>query len=567
MRQIHLLTITVLIVISAVLHSSCSMSHDITDKLEYTESIIENEPDSALKILSNINPSELNSSEDKARYALLMSMALDKNWIDTTSFDILQPAIDYYLAKSNNRQKLFTYYYQGVIFFNRKDYANALSCFNNGKALGCENTDSLIYARLLVAQATIYYKLFKLREAIDNHIQSARIYNCLGKFKLEARSLSKALGESIMLNDKLLSDSLYNICTQRIASDSISFSNLKETALTYVATFGAEVEIRNELAKYGDGEGLSDEFRLNIANAYSDIREYDRAFKIIESIDSANVDKMKYLASKTDLLIKKGEHKQALTTYMEYVHELGLGITNLFEQDFIFAEERQQLEAETRAAQQSRRRIALWGGIALFAVLFAAGALGYDNRKKRRAYNALKIEAKEKNEKICSLNAEISELKEKGEGIALELERERRCVKPLSEPVRRRLCLTNLLLAELLAQRGKIQATPKEIDAMLGTRKEFIASTREVLSETNPKLIDALVKANLDDDEIGYMCLMAIGLKGKDAGEFMQNKRHYHMSSDIRRKLRLDEQDGISLSGFIRAFTDDYAVISCATED
>lgn len=528
---------------------------------------MENHPDSALTILENTDATAIKNQEQKAYHALLKSIALDKNWIDTTDFSILQPAIDYYTHSSDQRNKLRTYYYQGRIYTNRHDFGRAIAAFKNGMDLGISATDSLTFARLLVAQASVNYSMYRRKESIRLNIEASKIYKSLNNQNREIACLGKALGSSAMINDKMAADSIKKECDLRIAEDSSVFPALAQSILVYVATFGAEVEIRNELAKYGDGEGLSDEFRLNIANAYSDIREYDRAFKIIESIDSANVDKMKYLASKTDLLIKKGEHKQALTTYMEYVHELGLGITNLFEQDFIFAEERQQLEAETRAAQQSRRRIALWGGIALFAVLFAAGALGYDNRKKRRAYNALKIEAKEKNEQLGRLSAEISELKEKGEDLASELERERRRVKPLSEPVRRRLCLTDRLLAELLAQRGKIQATPKEIDAMLGTRKEFIASTREVLGETNPKLIDALVKAGLDDDEMGYMCLMAIGLKGKDAGEFMHNKRHYHMSSDIRRKLRLDEQDGISLSGFIRDVTDDYALTSCAPED
>ena len=37
-----------------------------------------------------------------------MSMALDKNYIDTTTFDIIQPAIDYYLSKGNADEKLRT---------------------------------------------------------------------------------------------------------------------------------------------------------------------------------------------------------------------------------------------------------------------------------------------------------------------------------------------------------------------------------------------------------------------------------------------------------------------------
>lgn len=53
-------------------------------------------PDSALTILNSIHASGF-KGKDAARYALLKSMALDKNCIDTTTFDILEPAIDYYI--------------------------------------------------------------------------------------------------------------------------------------------------------------------------------------------------------------------------------------------------------------------------------------------------------------------------------------------------------------------------------------------------------------------------------------------------------------------------------------
>ncbi|MDE7471131.1 MAG: hypothetical protein K2M57_06780, partial [Paramuribaculum sp.] len=90
---------------------------------------MEAHPDSALSILNGIDKSSLNSRKDKARYALLMSMALDKNYIDTTSFDVLQPAIDYYLKNGNADERLRTYYYQGCIFLNKGDRDNAFSSF------------------------------------------------------------------------------------------------------------------------------------------------------------------------------------------------------------------------------------------------------------------------------------------------------------------------------------------------------------------------------------------------------------------------------------------------------
>ena len=80
--------------------------------MDRAESLMELRPDSALSTLDSIAPAALAPGEQTARYALLRSMAIDKNYIDTTDFSVLQPAIDYYLTKGTPDQKLRTYYYQ-----------------------------------------------------------------------------------------------------------------------------------------------------------------------------------------------------------------------------------------------------------------------------------------------------------------------------------------------------------------------------------------------------------------------------------------------------------------------
>lgn len=78
--------------------------------LEDVDSYIEARPDSALAVLEGIDVEDLGSREEKAKYALLMSMALDKNYIDRTDFEVLQPAIDYYETHGSATDKLRTLY-------------------------------------------------------------------------------------------------------------------------------------------------------------------------------------------------------------------------------------------------------------------------------------------------------------------------------------------------------------------------------------------------------------------------------------------------------------------------
>ena len=75
------------------------------------ETIIEERPDSVLNVLLAIDADELSSKEERAKHALLYSMALDKNYIDKTDFDVLQPAIDYYEDNGSATEK-----FQNTIF-------------------------------------------------------------------------------------------------------------------------------------------------------------------------------------------------------------------------------------------------------------------------------------------------------------------------------------------------------------------------------------------------------------------------------------------------------------------
>ena len=110
---------------------SCSGNPAVDRQLAVVENMMAERPDSALSVLNGIDTELVTSEAEKARYALLMSQALDKNYIDTTTFDVLQPAIDYYINKDKGTpdEKLKTLYYQGRIYQNIPDFDMAMQTF------------------------------------------------------------------------------------------------------------------------------------------------------------------------------------------------------------------------------------------------------------------------------------------------------------------------------------------------------------------------------------------------------------------------------------------------------
>ena len=106
----------VLITLTLCLVTSCHYSNKALDS---AYGLMQERPDSALVILqqwqrNNPHPSKGN----EARHALLLSMALDKNYIDLQSDSIIDKAVRYY-APRKGRERMLAYYYQGRILQNR----------------------------------------------------------------------------------------------------------------------------------------------------------------------------------------------------------------------------------------------------------------------------------------------------------------------------------------------------------------------------------------------------------------------------------------------------------------
>ena len=98
--------------------------------LDSAETVMTTAPDTALALLDSIDSDRL-SRADNARYALLRSQALDKNYIDVTNDSLINIAVKYYKKnKQNNVEALFlSYYYQGRVYENAQNSHKAMECY------------------------------------------------------------------------------------------------------------------------------------------------------------------------------------------------------------------------------------------------------------------------------------------------------------------------------------------------------------------------------------------------------------------------------------------------------
>ena len=64
-------------------------------RLERAKTLMDARPDSSLQILDSIDASRLRGG-DRALYALLLTQARDKNYLDLSNDTIINEAVDYY---------------------------------------------------------------------------------------------------------------------------------------------------------------------------------------------------------------------------------------------------------------------------------------------------------------------------------------------------------------------------------------------------------------------------------------------------------------------------------------
>ena len=69
-------------ILCILLFQSCFKS-EVRSQFDIAESVLQSHPDSALSIMRKIDYSNLSPGEDKARYSLLMTAALDKTPADS----------------------------------------------------------------------------------------------------------------------------------------------------------------------------------------------------------------------------------------------------------------------------------------------------------------------------------------------------------------------------------------------------------------------------------------------------------------------------------------------------
>ena len=197
----HLLLHILLIFLLALPFTGCQKHYPVADKLSQAEIYMNEEPEAALRVLESIGQPDLHTKEHHARYALLYSQALDKNYIDKTNDSLINVAVDYYRQTDEVRSKFLSYYYKGRIHWNAGENPEAMLAFMEAEqlvdALGDDYYAGLLYQWI----ADIYESYMDYPKAMEYAEQSIDCYTRAGKNRhrlwelLSKASLLRAMNE------------------------------------------------------------------------------------------------------------------------------------------------------------------------------------------------------------------------------------------------------------------------------------------------------------------------------------------------------------------------------------
>ena len=520
--------------------ASCNSHSPHWEAISQVESYIEERPDSALVVLEQIVPSELSSKEEKAKHALLYSMALDKNFVDKTDFEILQPAIDYYEDNGSATDKLRTLYYQGRIYQNAGNDALAMESYVNAINNGETSDDILTKARLHVAQGNIYTSLLKWESSNEAYTKAAEYFYQKGKIDSYVNCLLKVCNGHIQNSDYDKAEVTLHKCDDYLYEISNNKLGKYYSALLVLQIHKGDDEIiSTTIEKYYKCVSEENRDYIAIANAYVAINDSNKALNILIDRDySSNINQeMRYLATLAGVYENQGNHKLALETYLKYYDLHDIEVYSIFEQDTQFVEERHSLELRNIQEQETKNRIILLSiilvSILLVIVVYIRGKL-----KSRTIQQA---HAKQEAERYRLLYEQMEYEKD---NLSELLSHNNDLDNNIRRIIAQRIELLNKFFTVYITNNSEIsRKVDKELDELLANKDTFMSSTRLAFAGSHPNFMKYLEDHNLTEREIEYCCLYALGLKGKEVGSYIKMRSHFNISSNVRKKLGLVESD------------------------
>lgn len=538
-KHMRRLLILLMHICSSVICSSCTEQKTKTDEiLDHIEYMLSVHPDSTLSMIESIDPSSFESEKQQARYSLIRAIVWDKNQIDVCSDSIIADAVSYYSQKGSEAEKARTFYYTARVFENAGNEEKAMHWLIKSERAGCSAGDEKLLALIFAAKGRIYYKVLDYKEAADNYMKAA-------EKNLSTENLDRYYANMLRKADCHIMNKEYDSARQTLApirnnQTDLSIRNLNRMyqGLINLAEKTSNEDIamiRNEYLDVITDPSLID--WVMVAGTYIITEDAVKALDALENQKKYRGENAAYHYRKAQAQLQLGNHESALRSYMKYDMLSGEIGRKILSDDTRFIEEKEFREQQI---EKEKTKSAILGLAISVGILLLISSFMFIMIIRRRLIS--------KESENAKLRKQFDDLMMEREELSKADIRNAESMRIINERLR---IIDQFVMSEALNDSLFEEKASQTLNGIINDRKEFIRQTHLIFSTSCPRFIKYLNEKGLDEKEMEICCLYAIGLNGKMVTSFTNVKRHYHIGSDIRKKLGLSGHD-TNLSIYIR---------------
>lgn len=151
----------------------CIDSRECIGLLDDAERQMFDYPDSAKSSLESIVRRSLHTRKSRARFALLYSQALDKNYIDVDQDSLTSIATTYYRSRGNQNEKALAFYYHGRVYENARKVDSAIIFYNQAEQYIAKTKNYYLKGLIANALAGMYSSQRFSMLAKDKYLEAA----------------------------------------------------------------------------------------------------------------------------------------------------------------------------------------------------------------------------------------------------------------------------------------------------------------------------------------------------------------------------------------------------------
>ena len=525
----------ILFVILPILFWACRAENsEYSIKLDKVQQCIEVHPDSALQVLQSFTLNELHTSAGRARYALLKSMALDKNYIDVTNDSLTSIAVAYYKKHGTADEKLKAYYYNGKVKRYSGDYEGAMENYILAEKNVKRASDNVSIGRLYNAKMNLYKVIFDMEKAVRPAELSAYYY-------LLAKDTSRYLTALNSLSSILVAANKYEILARTfIKIDSLyDYMSLSQKEAYYSNKINYKIAVDdssvadyiNDYRKHFVGKEHIIDW-LILIRAYSYLGDYPNALEAIDKYKmyNENLNSLYYFFA-ADVYNAIGKYDLAYKYLKHHNTNYSINYNKLFKSDAKFIEERNAREEDSD--KQKLFIVILVLGLALIMLtsvlvfIFVRSLINKKNNNLR--------ELEEQKAMLSDLYEKAIAEQHKFSSMIENKSLDESMVKVIEERLE---ILNRFIVANISGV--NMDKSQKVLKQFLKDNDNFLQSTIMSFELTHPRFIAYLKEQRLTEWETACCCLYCIGLNGSEIASYLNVKYFYKSSSAIRKKLGVE---------------------------